>query len=169
MITALVSSVLGLAGGLLPDLFKELRAGREHRREIERMDKQVDLQIRMMQVRSDLRMAEIEQESVVAELKAAAAQMTEIYQQQRPVGIVWIDGLNALIRPVTALLLMLLFVATAVAYTWSLIGAIDLTVPDDWGRLAVSIWGSLVGEAIQAVLGYLFGYRTTAVALRIRR
>jgi len=26
-----------------------------------------------------------------------------------------------------------------------------------------------VGEAIQAVLGYLFGYGTTAVALRMRR
>jgi hypothetical protein len=45
----------------------------------------------------------------------------------------------------------------------------SVLLADDWGRLAVAIWGSLVGEAIQAVLGYLFAYRTTAAALRMRR
>lgn len=38
MIISLISSVLGMAGGLLPDIFKEIRESREHAREIARMD-----------------------------------------------------------------------------------------------------------------------------------
>lgn len=168
MITALVSSVLGIVGGLVPDIFKEIRESREHGRELERMDRTAEIQLKMLDKQTDGKLAEIEAGVAVEEMRAFRAQMNNIYKQQ-PTGIKWIDGFNALIRPATAAALMGLFVFIAGAYAWSLMGAIDLSIPDDWGRLAKALWGSMVGEAIQAVLGYLFGYRTTSAAVHAAR
>lgn len=70
MITALVSSALGIFGGLVPDLFKEFREGREHSREIERMDKQAELQIRLLDRQTDAKLAEIEGNVQVEEMRA---------------------------------------------------------------------------------------------------
>jgi hypothetical protein len=169
MIISLISSVLGMFGGLLPDIFKEIKASREHGRELERLDKQAELQLKMLQAQTDAKLAEIDANVVVEEMKAFGEQMKAIYAAQKPTGIKWVDGFNAMIRPATAAALMLLFVFTAGAYTWSLIGAIDLSIPDDWGRLSTAIWGSLVGDSIQAVLGYLFGYRTTSTTVQAIR
>jgi len=168
MITALVSSVLGIVGGLVPDIFKEIRDSREHARELERMDRTAEIQLKMLERQTDGKLAEIEAGVAVEEMRAFRAQMTSIYKQQAPTGIRWVDGFNALIRPATAAALMCLFVFIAGAYAWSMIGAIDLSIPDDWGRLAQALWGSMVGEAIQAVLGYLFGFRSTAAVARMR-
>jgi phytoene dehydrogenase-like protein len=161
MLTALISSVLGMVGGLLPDILKEVRDGREHRRELERMDKNAEIQLRMLEKQTDAKLAEIDAGVVVEEMKAFRAQMENIYKQQQPVGIRWIDGFNALIRPATAALLMLLFFGTAVAYSWGIIEQYRDGRITDLTNLATAIWGSLVGESIQAVMGYLFGYRST--------
>jgi hypothetical protein len=48
MIVSLIGSVLGMAGGLLPDIFKEFRKSRVHTRELERMDKDAENQLKMM-------------------------------------------------------------------------------------------------------------------------
>jgi hypothetical protein len=86
--------------------------------------------------------------------------MENIYKSQVPTGVKWIDGFNALIRPLTAFNLMFLFIVVALIYCFALFkqyynGNMEATV------FAETIWGSLVGQAIQAVLGYLFGYRST--------
>ena len=160
MWTALISSVLGMVGGLLPDLLKEVRDSREHKRELERMQVNADLQLKMLEKQTDAKLAEIDAGVVVEEMKAFRAQMENIYKSQAPVGNKWIDGFNALIRPLTAFNLMALFILVALIYCWALFrqyynGNMDATV------FAETIWGSLVGQAIQAVLGYLFGYRST--------
>jgi hypothetical protein len=164
MLTALVSSVLGLVGGLLPDIFKEVRDSREHKRELERMDKTAELQLRMLEKKTDAKLAELDAGVVVEEMRAFRAQMENIYKQQGPTGVGWVDGFNALIRPATAALLMLLFVATASLYSYDVI-AHAYAGGVTWQEAAVVIWGSLVGEAIQAVLGFLFGYRSTRHAV----
>ena len=162
MIISLVSAAMGIVGGLVTDIFKEIRDSREHGRELERMERTAALQLQLADKQGESRLQEIHGELATEELRAVGQQMAHIYKAQAPTGIRWVDGFNAMIRPATAAALMLLFVFIAGAYAWSLIGAVDLAIPEDWGRLATALWGSMVGEAIQAVLGYLFGYRTTA-------
>lgn len=164
MITALVSSVLGLVGGLLPEIFKEIRDSREHSRELERMEKTSELQLKMLAKKTDAKLAEIDASVVVEEMRAFRSQMENIYDAQKPVGVKWVDAFNALIRPLTAAALMVLFMAVSVPYCWDIIkhaymGGIT------WDQASKSIWGSLVGEAIQGVLGFLFGYRSTRTSV----
>ena len=160
MWTALISTVLGMIGGVLPDILKEITNSREHKREIERMQVNAELQLKMLEKQTDAKLAEIDAGVVVEEMKAFRAQMENIYKAQVPSGVKWIDGFNALIRPLTAFNLMALFILVALIYCWALFkqyynGNMEATV------FAETIWGSLVGQAIQAVLGYLFGYRST--------
>jgi hypothetical protein len=166
MLTALVSSFLGMAGGLLPDVFKEVRESREHKRELERMERNAKLQLRLLDRRTDAKLAELETGVAIEELRAFRSQMEAIYRQQSPSGIAWIDGFNALIRPATAALLNLLFVVTAAMFSTAVIAKYDFVDPADWKAATEAIWGSLAGEAIQAVLGYLFGYRSTCYLAR---
>lgn len=160
MIVSLISSVLGMAGGLLPDIMKEFTASREHKREMTMMEKQAELQLKLLQGQTDAKLAEIDGNVYVEEMKAFGKQMAAIYQAQKPVGIPFVDGFNALIRPTTASLVMVMFVVTATMYIVAVLqqfgnGIIDLQAA------STIIWGSLVGDAIQAVLGFLFGYRST--------
>jgi ABC-type nickel/cobalt efflux system permease component RcnA len=160
MIVSLISSVLGMVGGLLPDIFTEVRETREHAREIERLDKQAELQLRLLEARTDAKLAEIEGNAHAEEMRAFREQMKAIYGQQQPTGIRFVDGFNALIRPTTAALIMLMFVVTAGLFILGVTAKMTAgaVTPE---QAAAAIWGSLVGDAIQAVLGFLFGYRST--------
>ncbi|MEP3246268.1 MAG: hypothetical protein ABJN40_05635 [Sneathiella sp.] len=167
MITALVSSLLGAFSGLLPDLFKEVRESREHARELERMDRTAALQLKMLEAETEAKLAAIDGNLVVEEMRAFGKQMEHIYLAQKPVQIPFVDGFNAMIRPTTASLIMLMFVITASVYIFGVIelmSAGELTVMS----AAQMIWASMIGEAIQAVLGFLFGYRSTK-GFRARR
>ncbi|MEP3245091.1 MAG: hypothetical protein ABJN40_13095 [Sneathiella sp.] len=165
MITALISSVLGMVGGLIPDIFKEVRESREHSRELERMDRTADLQLKMLEAQTEAKLAEIDSNLVVEEMKAFSKQMENIYSGQKPINIPFVDAFNALIRPSTASLIMLMFVVTASFYIF---GAVGLMKAGDINIFTAAevIWTSMIGEAIQAVLGYLFGYRSTKSAIR---
>lgn len=156
MITALVSTILGIAGGAVPKLIGLKERAMDNAQELAVMDRQAKL----MEKQSELKLAEISADQVTEELKAFRSQMTEIYKQQKPIGIEWIDGWNSLLRPSAVSAVMILFVATSGFY---IEGVLDQTT--DMKEAAVLIWGSLIGEAIQAVLGYLFGYRSSVKAI----
>lgn len=162
MITALASAVVGLVSGAVPDLLKEFTAGREHQREMERMDKQAELQLRVAQMGHDSRMRELSVQAEIEDGRAWSDRMTAMIEAQaRPTGIAWVDAFNALLRPATAAAIILLFIATAGVFVSSVYGswwAGHITAE----AMALTIWGSLVGESIQAVLGFLFGYRSAA-------
>jgi len=158
MIISLISSVLGIAGGLIPDIFKEIKASREHTRELAFMDKQSDLQLKLLEKKTDAKLAELDANVVVEEMRAFGKQMSAIYKQQKPTGIPFVDALNALIRPVTAFLIMLMFFGIAGMFAW---GVMQELGPNNMTITAEVLWHSLIGDSIQAVLGYLFGYRTT--------
>ncbi len=157
MIVSLISSALGMVGGLLPDLFKEVRESREHIREMARLDKQAELQVRLLQHQTDARLAEIEGNVYVEEMRAFRAQMSEIYKSQVPVGIRWVDAWNAALRPFACTMIIVMFATIALTYAFGMF--FDRPHLAD---VSVVIWGSLVGDAIQAVLGYLFGYRSSS-------
>ena len=86
MIISLISSVLGIAGGLIPDIFKEIKATREHTRELAFMDKQSDLQLKLLEKKTDAKLAELDANVVVEEMRAFGKQMNAIYKQQQPIG-----------------------------------------------------------------------------------
>lgn len=161
MITALISTVLGLVGGLLPDVMKEVRDSRSHVREKELLALQSELQLKAAQLTADSKLREIEAGNFAVEMAATREHLTAIIEAQaKPTGIKWIDGLNASLRPLAVLMILALFMATALPFTWAIFkmqqaGMIDAK------QMAEIIWGSLVGESIIGTLGFLFGYRTS--------
>lgn len=158
MITALVSTILGIVGGAIPKLIGIFERKQAHTQEVELRK----LDMEMTTLRTKLAIQEIDAEAFVEEMKAFRDQLKSIYSSEVALskGHPFISGFNALIRPTTAAVVMLLFVGTSIAYSW---GVIEMATNGVIGYtdVATLIWGSLVGEAIQAVLGYLFGYRTT--------
>lgn len=162
MITAAISTLLGMLGGILPDVMKEVRDSRNAGRELAHMKVQAELQIQVAKAAADSKLREVEGNAMVEEARAFREHLTAIIESQaRPTGIAWIDGFNALLRPVCVTLIMLLFMATALPFTWAVVaqfkaGQIDAPT------MAKVIFGSLVGEAILATLGFLFGYRSAA-------
>lgn len=165
MITAAVSALLGAASGLAPEVLKflNLKADRAHELAVLR------LQADLARAGHQQRLEEIRQSSYVAELDAYAEQMKAIQEAQaRPSGVRFVDGFNALIRPAAAAAVMAFFIGASGMLAWATItdvAAGRLGMPEAAGV----IFGSLIGEAIQAVLGFLFGYRSTAAAARLGR
>lgn len=159
MITALISTILGLVGGVIPDIMKEIRETREHARELERLEKQSELQLKMLQAGTQAKLAEIDAQVYVEEMRAFRAQMENIYKASAPIGNAFIDGWNALLRPVTATAVVGLFMFTAILFTLGVMKEFAAGIYT-MQEAAFVIWGSLVGEAIQAVMGFLWGYRT---------
>lgn len=164
MITALVSSVLGIVGGLVPDIFKEIRDSREHGRELERMDRTAEIQLKMLDKQTDAKLAEIEAGVAMEEMRAFRAQMENIYKQQRPTGIRWVDGWNATLRPFAVTLTTLIFTFGASCIIYGV--ANELMA----GRLgpyeaANAVLSGALGQFIEAVWGFLFGYRSARTVL----
>lgn len=168
MITALISTVLGLVGGVLPDIMKEIKDSREHGREVERMQLQSELQLKLLEAQSQVKIAEVDANLVVEQIRAQGEQMKALVEAQKPTGVKWVDGFNSFIRPATAALMMILFFGIASLFSYSVILRTVEIGPAGFEVAAQVIWGSMVGEAIQAVLGYLFGYRTSKTLTRLR-
>lgn len=162
MITALISAVLGLVSGALPKVLDEVRDSRGHRREIEFLKLQHDLQMARETANVDAKMREAEQSVVAEEIRATREQLSAIIETQgKPTGVAWIDGLNALLRPAVSIGIMALFFWVSVAYVDGVM-AEYLAGKITANALADVVWGSLVGEGILATFGFIFGYRSVA-------
>lgn len=162
MITALISTVLGLVGGAVPDLLREYRDQKAHSREMETLKVQAQMQMDLAKHASDNRMREIEATSAAQESVAWHQHMSNLVEvQARPSGTAWIDGFNAVLRPAMVTGVMSLFFFVAFLYSWAIVNQyVDGKITAD--VMAASIWGSLVGETIQACIGFLFGLRSAA-------
>lgn len=165
MITALISSALGIFGGLVPDIMKEVKATREHKREIDMIQVQADTQVKLVSANLDAKLREMEGNIFVEEMRGFRAQMENIYKQQmRPSGVKWIDGFNSFVRPFAVFTAWIMFLIIGGMYSYWII-----QISPDAGSAAQALWGSMVGEVIQAVVGYLFGYRTSSSAAQAIR
>lgn len=162
MFTAMISTILGMLGGVLPDIMKEVRDSRGAARERELIELQARLQIETAQHANDAKLREIDAGIYVEEMKAMREHLTAVIEAQaKPTGIVWIDGFNAVLRPACTTLIILLFLMTAVPFVWAVLGQYNVGAIDAQTMAAV-IFGSLVGESFMAVFGFLYGYRSTA-------
>jgi len=159
-ITALISTLLGMLGGAIPDLLKEWKDQRQHRREVEFQEKLHAMQLERAKIEAGAKVAEAEANYAAEEVRAMRESLVAIIEQQgKPTGIAWIDGFNALIRPVCALLVMILFGVTAAAFVTTVLQQYANGQITDAKVMAETIWSSQIGLAIEGVLGFLFGAR----------
>jgi hypothetical protein len=158
-LATLISSILGLASSALPDLVKEWIAGRTSVREREFLILQADLQAKAAAANADARLREIDGTNAGQMIQAMREHMTAILEAHfKPTGVWWVDVFNSLLRPVIVCVLMVLFMVIYVPFAWEIIaqfkaGSISAA------QMQSTIGGSLVGIAIEAAIGFLFGAR----------
>lgn len=165
MITALISGLFGLANAFLPDVFgmfkkkQEAAERREERaHEILMLEKQAEIQVKLGQQRvEEVKVGGI-MDAVREELKYQGEQMKAIYAAQKPIGVKWVDVWNAALRPFAVTCTTLIFVA---ACSFIMYGVVIQLTKGEIGAYEAGgvILGGILGEFIQAVWGYLFGYR----------
>lgn len=155
MITALISTLTGLVSGTVPNLLKEWGASREHNREVEMLKIQTELQLKIAEKQGETRVAEMDREVDIAayesQAKIASASL-------KGTGINWVDAWNGALRPFAVTIIITLFAVMASFYTYAVLSTVESL--NDTMQAVDLLWGSLIGEAIQAVLGFLFGYRS---------
>ena len=156
MLTALISAITGLLSGVVPDVMKEIKDTRAHKREVEFLQLNQQLVLERARHEASVKIEEAQSQQAVAEIAANEKQFQALMSQaMTPTGVPWIDTMNAAIRPITSIVFILLFAGGLVAYT------AGLTSNDAFGA---SMTG-LFGEAITAVIGYMFGYRSYKTVL----
>ena len=156
MFTAAISALLGLVSGTVPNLVKEWTASREHDREKDMLITQTELQLKIAKQGGQTRVAEMDRE---VEISAYGAQSAIATQSMKTSGVKWTDAWNAALRPFAVTLIILMFVTIASFYAYGILSNVE--TPADATAAAKLLWASLIGESIQAVLGFLFGYRST--------
>jgi hypothetical protein len=158
-LATLISSILGLVSGALPDLIKEWISGRTAQREREFLTLQADLQAKAAQANADARLREIEGTNAGQLIGAMREHMTSILEAHfKTTGVWWVDVFNALLRPVIVCALMVLFMVVYIPFSWEIVASFkngELSAQQAQG----AIGGSLVGVAIEAAIGFLFGAR----------
>lgn len=162
-ITLLLSTIIGKISGLVPDIFAEWKSKREFERETAMLTLQTELQIKLNDAKIQGRIAELDAELEIEAFRAESqmlANQTKLaeVQLQTKTGIAWVDAFNAIMRPTFVAFVMLIFVVTALTFVYGV-------YQDDalgWKEKAELIWnGSLIGMSIEAVIGFLFGYRSS--------
>lgn len=159
MLTALISLVSGIITGAVPEILKEIRESREAKREREWLELNHRLQMEREKAGAEDKMRLAEANLAAEEIRAMREHLTAIVEAHaQPTGIKWIDGFNALLRPAASTGVIVLLFWVSVVYVHGVTSqymAGTITVEE----LHTAIWGSMIGEAIVAVLGFLFGYR----------
>lgn len=159
MLTALVSLISGLVSGILPDLIKEMRESRQSARERVFIEEQHRREMERLKIQADAKINESDTLLAQAEVAATRDSLNAILEAtSRPTGFVLIDAFNGMLRPAMVSGVMVLFFWVAVIYVDGVIGQYSAG-KIDVATLNTAIWGSIVGEAIISVLGFLFGYR----------
>lgn len=156
MLTALVSTIVGLLSGIAPSLIKEWGTSREFDREMSMLEMQTELQLRIAERHGETRVAEMDREVDIAGYDASA-KIAEA--SLRVTGVGWVDAWNAMLRPFAVTVIIILFAVMASFYTYAVLSSVESL--DDTMFAVELLWGSLIGESIQAVLGFLFGYRSS--------
>lgn len=160
MITAAISTLLGLVGGSLPDILKLVSDRSESKLEMDRIKLETAMAIQLAKAKADLRMNELALEADAKADDNYGKQLQSLYKlQSQQTGIKWIDGFNSIIRPLTAALAMSIAFTLIAAQGYVILSEIaDHTVTLETGINIM--WNGFVGEVIQAVLGWMFGYRS---------
>ena len=152
---SLIGTIIGLLGGLLPEIMKWLNNKEDHKHEIE-MGK---LQMDAMKLQGQIKLEEVNATADIEEAKAIYAQA-----EQKITGVRFIDGLVALysssVRPTLtyAFFALYAYVKYSMIYTAVQAGA-------NWKTLGVLIWNSEDFAVFSTIMAFWFGGRFLKSAL----
>jgi hypothetical protein len=153
MLTALISAITGLLSGIVPDILREVKDSRAAARELQFLKLNHELAMERVKAEAGAKVEESYQQRISAEIQATKEQIVAIVTaQSQATGIAWIDGFNAVIRPLTALAFVSVFVAVVCGYSFG------LTAQPGFGAAVAPLFT----EGMMAVLGFLFGYRSVS-------
>ena len=155
MITALISAITGLLSGIVPDVLKEVKDTRQASREMEFLKLNHQLTLERAKAEAGARLDEAQVNMLTQQIAATKEQIVAIVTEQaKPTGVAWIDGFNALIRPFTALVFVMMFAVGLCGYSFGFVHN------DAFGTALTGLYT----EAVMAILGFLFGYRSVAMS-----
>jgi hypothetical protein len=152
---ALIGTLMGLLGSLLPELLKFFNNKEDHRHEIE-MGK---LQMDAMKLAGQIKLEEINATADIEEAKAIYAQA-----EQKITGVRWIDGAIALysssVRPTLtyAFFALYAFVKISAYASFSQAGW-------NWNQIGAQLWSSDDFAIFSTILSFWFGSRFLKAAL----
>ena len=152
---SLVGTILGLLGGLLPELLKFFNNKEDHRHEAAMGQLQID----SMKLQGQIKLEEINATADIEEAKAIYAQA-----EQKITGVRWIDGLVALyassVRPTLTYGFFLLygFVKLSAFITYSEAGW-------KWNQVATQIWTQEDFAVFSTIMAFWFGSRFLRASL----
>lgn len=162
MLVALFGNLLGMLGGALPDIFKFLTTWQNHKNELAMMEAQHRWQLEAAKVGASARMDEWGAVTTLEANRQLRDQtIAAIEASSKPTGIVWVDTLNALMRPICTYGVMLMFFFIAVPFSYVIVSKMlsDTYSPE---MAAKAIFGTLIGDSILGCLSFLYGYRSTS-------
>jgi hypothetical protein len=150
-LAGIISAVVGMVSGSVPKLINMAESRQDHMQSLELLRVQNELQLTIMEREKAERTDATTARLVVEEMQAMREQMLTLTQPRFHVtGTQWLDTFNAFIRPTTTAILLAMFLLGLIAY-WFGIGSVN---PEFGGQL-----GALFVVAVEAILGYFFGYR----------
>jgi len=153
---AIIGSILGLLGSLLPEVLKFFNNREDHKHEIE-MGK---LQIESMKMQGQIRLQELEAQADIEETRVLHQSA-----EQKLTGVRWIDAIvslyNSSVRPTLTYAFFALYgyVKFSVVYTSVSAGA-------NWKVLGPVIWGSEDFAVFATIMSFWFGGRFLKYALQ---
>lgn len=159
--TGIVSMILGMVSAAIPKAFdyadKKLTFAQEMKiREFEAQARarEQEFALKAETLKADAKMQESYYEAVASEGQAAREQLAEALSQLvKPTGYAILDALNAAIRPLTTIFLLVLFGLGLVSWMFG-VGAVN----DEFGKQL----GALFAFSLECVLFFVFAARQVA-------
>lgn len=139
---ALVGSLIGFVGSVLPDIFKVYQDKLDKKHELALLDKQ-------LQADASEHMYKMEAIGV----KADIAEMKALYGTYHS-GIKWVDALNATVRPVLAYSFFLLYFVIKLCM---IVQSTDMGVP--LADSVLGVWGVEDQAIFAGIISFYFGKR----------
>lgn len=159
--TAIISPLIGTLSSLLPSLLKEWTETRAAKRDLTMQEKMHEWQIEAMKAQAEFKLEVQEQNASIAEIQAANSELTLAMQQfATPTGWSISDFMASLVRPMALLGIMGIFFWISYEFcqvAFDAYKAKKMTID----QLSGAIFGSLIGQSIEAFLGFLLGYHAT--------
>lgn len=151
---AILSALSGFVSSLLPEVVGMVRESAQHKREMERMDKQAQIAAIQAQAEKDKADADADARVFVAAQETARAEVVAAKDS-------WIAAYSASVRPTVTYGFFLMFVAVEVYLMHVALKSMP-AVPMPWHvRDAASlVWGEEQSALFSYIMGYWFGQRS---------
>ncbi len=144
MLLTILSAGLGFFTSIVPELIKLFRDKADKAHELALMDKQLEFS----KVSSAQKLKEIE-------VTGQQAETVALIENQKPVGVAWVDALSSSVRPVITYCFFLLFAVTKIVALNYLLDSQGLIAHDAFKL----IWDEESQALFSAIVAFWFGHR----------